>query len=107
MRRLRPPTASDTRASLPGNSRQFRHKTRDFVRSRAQIRLLPQAATGAKYSAVAATSRNGETRTRTGDTTIFRQLHAGLERPRKSCKNAGSRSPGPYREVRELHAIVG
>src|SRR5687767_2291065 len=74
MRQLRPPTASDTRALLPGDSRQFRHKTRDSVRSRAQIRQLPRAASGAKYSVFAATSRSGETRTRTGDTTIFSRV---------------------------------
>jgi hypothetical protein len=39
--------------------------------------------------------RYGETRTRTGDTTIFRQLHATLERPRKSCKDRASSNPGP------------
>jgi hypothetical protein len=44
---------------------------------------------------------SGETRTRTGDTTIFRQLHASLERPRKSCKNAASGTTGP--EPRSLH----
>jgi hypothetical protein len=38
---------------------------------------------------------DGETRTRTGDTTIFRQLHATLERPRKSCKNTASSHTGP------------
>jgi hypothetical protein len=33
---------------------------------------------------------DGETRTRTGDTTIFRQLHATLERRRKSCNDTAS-----------------
>jgi hypothetical protein len=50
---------------------------------------------------------DGETRTRTGDTTIFRQLHATLERPGKSRKNAVFGSDGRKHVVRKLHAMVG
>jgi hypothetical protein len=35
-------------------------------------------------------SRDGETRTRTGDTTIFREQRSGGDRPRKACKSRDS-----------------
>jgi hypothetical protein len=68
------PTTSGTRASVPGDSRQFRHKTCGFVRSRAEIRPCPRTVSEAKTSPYAASSVNGETRTRTGDTTIFSRV---------------------------------
>jgi hypothetical protein len=73
MTRLRP-TTSGTRASLPGDSRQFRRKTGGFARSRAQTRPCPRIVSEAKTSPVAGSSLDGETRARTGDTTIFSRV---------------------------------
>jgi hypothetical protein len=44
---------------------------------------------------------SGETRTRTGDTTIFRQMYRTIEHARKARKQAGSGTPSAKRCVRK------
>jgi hypothetical protein len=51
--------------------------------------------------------RNGETRTRTGDTTIFRQMWADPEWAGNPCSQAGSAAPARSTRVRKLHEMVG
>ena len=43
---------------------------------------------------------DGETQTRTGDTTIFRDAGTSREEPGKSCKSGGRRSGGLRRDTR-------
>jgi hypothetical protein len=71
---------------VPEDSRQFRHKIGAFTRSCAQIRALPQTSAEAETNAFAGTSVSGETRTRTGDTTIFSRAVTAFERRRIACK---------------------
>ena len=86
-----------TRPSVPGDSRQFRHK---IALSRVlvpEIRLSPQAAAEAKYQRVCSYFRDGETRTRTGDTTIFSRVLYQLSYLAAARERLARRPPTPCR----------
>src|SRR3954470_5256064 len=69
MRRLRPATR-DVRAPVPGASRRLRHRITVLCPSSRPTADLQ----GSENPAFTATSGSGETRTRTGDTTIFSRV---------------------------------
>src|SRR3954471_20994192 len=83
-----------------------------FTRSCAQIRALPQASSEAKSSRFAGTSGSGETRTRTGDTTIFSRVlyqlsYLALRRERLARGGRGGsrrEHANPAREATEARA---
>src|SRR5215218_3307002 len=80
-----------TWASVPGVAREFRHKSGVFTPYCAEVRLLLPASTEAKTRTCAGTSGSGETRTRTGDTTIFSRAALRAE----SGQFAGDSRPPP------------
>jgi hypothetical protein len=94
------PLAVSTSASGRSFHRYAGHRTRRSssrlgtrLGTRAADRLRADRTAPAPKTRKPPTSRrfpNGETRTRTGDTTIFRQSHAHLELVQKACKSAGS-----------------
>jgi hypothetical protein len=83
---------NDVYAQLQQRARQHGEAFDALVR-RARERLNgtnDDSCEEAKKALVAGPLRNGETRTRTGGTTIFSQSHAHLELVQKACKSAGS-----------------